>query len=68
MFAEEIDFGDTPDVQTPVIYTDAKIICSVSSIPPPQVDWVKDGVPVVSSKILFNILEKVIIFFSKTLI
>ncbi|XP_047476200.1 fasciclin-2-like isoform X3 [Penaeus chinensis] len=44
-FFVDIDFGDTPVVQTPIINEEAKIRCNPISKPPPQVDWLKDLVP-----------------------
>ncbi|XP_042866206.1 fasciclin-2-like isoform X4 [Penaeus japonicus] len=41
-FFVDIDFGDTPEVQTPIINTESKIRCNPKSKPPPQIDWLKD--------------------------
>lgn len=40
-----IDFGDTPTHQTPFIGTESKIRCTPVAKPAPQVDWLKDLVP-----------------------
>ncbi|XP_076050784.1 fasciclin-2-like isoform X3 [Oratosquilla oratoria] len=44
----DIDFGDTPEHQTPVINTEGVIRCSVTAKPAPQVDWLKNGKPITS--------------------
>nr|XP_027220528.1 fasciclin-2-like isoform X2 [Penaeus vannamei] len=44
-FFVDIDFGDTPVVQTPIINEESKIRCNPKSKPPPQVDWLKDLLP-----------------------
>ncbi|XP_037784980.1 fasciclin-2-like isoform X13 [Penaeus monodon] len=47
-FFVDIDFGDTPVVQTPIINEESKIRCNPKSKPPPQVDWLKDLLPLKS--------------------
>lgn len=46
----DIDFGDTPVVQTPIINEESKIRCNPKSKPPPQVDWLKDLLPLKSGE------------------
>lgn len=41
----DIDFGDTPDHQTPIIGEESKIHCTPIAKPAPLVDWLKDLVP-----------------------
>lgn len=48
--SEGIDFGDTPEHQTAIINTEAKIPCTPTAKPAPLVDWVKDGVSIRNSK------------------
>nr|XP_045619948.1 fasciclin-2-like isoform X5 [Procambarus clarkii] len=40
-----IDFGDSPVHQTPTINTEYKVRCTPVAKPAPQVDWLKDLVP-----------------------
>ena len=42
---ESIDFGETPTLQTPIVGEDAVIKCMVTANPSPQVDWLRDGLP-----------------------
>ncbi|KAK7065692.1 Ncam2p, partial [Halocaridina rubra] len=46
----DIDFGDTPTHQTPLLGTEAKIRCTPVAKPAPQVDWLKDLVPLTNDE------------------